>query len=231
MSESNKYENVEYDQTNAAAVADLEAGVGVRWRDCDGDQIRSHSTACELLDEKLDKPKHHPEPPIAVTGDDQPAAQSSADTNSILDGNNGSRREQMTASDRRREFRQQLAKCDAVTSVRNLNVRNVVEVHTQVESKTVWMHYSSEFNFFGGAEQKNEDLTADSTDLLHAFIGSGREECFIIPDQELHSGQFYMPVQNKKGNNQWRFNLNDGNPPNSERLSMTHTKWKSWFRN
>lgn len=136
----------------------------------------------------------------------------------------------MSAHERREEFKNQLRECDEINAVMNGPKRNVYTVRTKSGEALMWMHYSKAFNFWGGAVQKNDDLRADGSALIHAFLGAYPEEYYVVPDKTLHSGDFYMPVQNKDESEHWRLAGKGNSGTNREVLDANYTSLSEPFK-
>jgi len=129
----------------------------------------------------------------------------------------------MNAHKRREEFKNQLRECNEIDAVMDGPKRNVYIVQTESGEALVWMHYSKAFNFWGGAVQKNDELRARGSALNHAFLGANLDEYYLVPDKALHSGDFFMPVQNKNGSEHWRLAGKGDSGANRELLDANFT--------
>ncbi|WP_134670454.1 hypothetical protein [Halorussus marinus] len=129
----------------------------------------------------------------------------------------------MSAHKRRKEFKNQLQECDEINAVMNGPKRNVYTARTESGDVLVWMHYSKAFNFWGGAVQKNDELHTRGPALIHAFLGAKPDEYYVVPDKELHTGDFYMPVQDKNGSEHWRLAGKGDGGRNRELLDANYT--------
>lgn len=129
----------------------------------------------------------------------------------------------LSAGERRDEFKKQLRECEGINSVMKGPKRNVCTVRTESGDILVWLHYSKAFNFWGGAVQKNDELHARGPSLIHAFLGANPDEYYVVPDKALHSGDFYMPVQEKNGNEHWRLAGKGAGGRNREILDANYT--------
>lgn len=129
----------------------------------------------------------------------------------------------MSANKRRKEFKNQLLRCAEINAVTKGPKRNVYTVRTESGGRLVWMHYSKAFNFWGGAVQKNDELHAFGPDIIHAFLGANRDEYYVVPDKALHSGDFYIPVQNKNANKHWKLARKGDRGHNRELLEGNYT--------
>ena len=147
------------------------------------------------------------------------------------DGNSDNQQSSRTlgAVQRRRAFKKQLLECEEVHDVVSGPKRNVYQAQTNSGSKLIWMHYNRKFQFWGGGVQKTETLRAYPTKLIHAFLGQLITEFYIISDDELRSGKFYMPVQDKDGNDQWKLAARGDKGRNREILEDSHTDICSCF--
>ena len=134
------------------------------------------------------------------------------------------------AKQRRQVFKKQLLECNEVREVINGPKRNVYKVQTDSGSKLIWTHYSKNFNFWGGGVQKTEKLRAYSAELIHVFLGQQTNEYYIVSDDELSSDDFYMPLQNKSGNDQWKLEAQGNKGRNREILESNHTDLCSCFK-
>jgi hypothetical protein len=92
------------------------------------------------------------------------------------------------------------------------------------------VHYSKAFNFWGGAVQKNHELRNEGHVLIHAFLGAQPDECYVVLDEKLHSGDFYMPVQNKNGSKHWRLAGKGDGGRNRELLDANYTNLCAPFK-
>lgn len=129
----------------------------------------------------------------------------------------------MSARERREEFKNQLQKCDAIRDVVNGPKRNVCIARTDSGDRLVWIHYSKSFNFWGGAVEKNDTLRSRGPVLTYAFLGANPDEHYVVPDKALHSGEFYTPIQNKKGSKNWKLAANGDGGRNRELLNANYT--------
>jgi hypothetical protein len=152
------------------------------------------------------------------------------DGNEPASGTETKRDCQMSARRRREKFKIQLRECNEISAVMNKSKRNVYNTRTKSGDALVWTHYSKAFNFWGGAVQKNDELRAREPRLIHAFLGGCPDEYYIVPDEELHSGDFYTPRQNKNGNQHWRLAKEGNDGRNSEILNSKYTTLCGSFR-
>lgn len=136
----------------------------------------------------------------------------------------------MNARNRYARFKQQLLECDTITAVTNGPERNVDTARTKSGDVFVWMHYSKAFDFWGGAVTKNDTLRSRAPALVHAFLGERPDEYYVVPDEALHSGAFYMPVQDKNGSKNWKLEGDGGGGKNRERLEKDYTALCAPFR-
>jgi len=136
----------------------------------------------------------------------------------------------MRARKRREKFKNQLRECDEVNTLTNGPKRNVYTAQTESGNVLVWTHYSKRFNFWGGAMQKNDELRTHESALAHAFLGANPEEYYVVPDKALHSGDFYMPVQNKNGSKHWRLAGKGDGGRNRELLNTKYTNLCAPFK-
>jgi len=141
----------------------------------------------------------------------------------LEDDDNPEGNEVMSAGERRDEFKKQLRKCDEIDAIIRGPKRNVCTARTESGDILVWMHYSKAFNFWGGAVQKNDELRVRESALVHAFLGANPDEYYVVPDKALHSGDFYMPVQEKNGNEHWRLAGKGAGGQNRELLNENYT--------
>lgn len=137
---------------------------------------------------------------------------------------------EMSARKRRKKFKSQLQECDEINAVTNGPKRNVYTARTESGDVLVWTHYSKAFNFWGGAVQKNDELRAREPALIHAFLGANPDEYYVVPDDELHSGDFYMPSQDKNGSKHWRLAGKGNVGQNREHLNENYTSLCVPFR-
>ncbi len=128
----------------------------------------------------------------------------------------------MSASQRRKQFLRTVEDLEPINAVRSeKGERNVWRLSTDSGSKLLWIHYNKHFKFFGGAWTKNTNL-AKGNELVHAFIGGGSGEYYIVPDADLHSGDFSLPTQ-KKGGGHWKLEKAYGKPSNGTVLEQGYT--------
>ncbi|SFR44322.1 hypothetical protein SAMN04487947_1503 [Halogeometricum rufum] len=151
--------------------------------------------------------------------DDEPASVTETQQNRV-----------MGQHKRREEFKKQLRECNDINTVTDGQKRNVCTARTESGDALVWMHYSKAFNFWGGSVRKNDELRIRGPALVHAFLGAKAQEYYVVPDKELHSGDFYMPVQDKNGSEHWRLAGKGDGGRNRELLDANYSSLCAPFR-
>lgn len=134
----------------------------------------------------------------------------------------------MTATDRKDSFPEQVRECECVDSVESGPERGVFTVNADGQRYFVYMHYSHNFEFWGVAQKKTKNLATDTPQLFHAFLGSRHSDFHLVPDSDFRSEKFTLPVQDKNGSRHWRLKKQYGEPPNGEQLSE-YTELCQWF--
>jgi len=123
-----------------------------------------------------------------------------------------------SANERKEQFLSQLEARDEVSGIEKLR-RSSWKVETDAGTKSIWIHYHVDFQFWGGSWNVNDQLS-DSGELIHVFLGPGVEQLYIVPDDELHSGQF--TIYNTEDDSQWKISTDRGTPPNGEILEDSY---------
>lgn len=124
-----------------------------------------------------------------------------------------------SAKERKEQFLSQLESRDEVEGIEKLR-RSSWKVETDAGTKIIWIHYHVDFQFWGGSWNVNDELS-DPGELIHVFLGPGVDQLYIVPDDELHSGQF--TIYNTEDESQWKISTDRGTPPNGEILEDSYT--------
>jgi hypothetical protein len=84
------------------------------------------------------------------------------------------------------------------------------------------MHYSDNFDWWGIAEEKQGELKARNTKLMHAFLGRKRNEWYILPDNDVNN--LNLGKQMRKTDH-YKVEKNHGDPSN-QRLLQQYSIYK-----
>lgn len=124
--------------------------------------------------------------------------------------------EKMSSRERKSQF---IKKIDDHGNVQKVEKhgRSSWKVTTDSREKIVWVHYHTDFEFWGGGWEMTGKLL-NIAPLVHAFVGPKEDQYYVVPDDDLHDGRF--TVYDTEDESDWKFNINRGD---NEKLLSNYT--------